>query len=119
MTQPVTKQDAPPTPGRDCRPGTGRFESDENGLVVERFANGECSFDIFDALDWPSGDDDGIFYARLIVDTAAERDRLVAANAELASALGYADLQLRGYGQIDPKVRAALKAHDLAKELTP
>ncbi len=55
------------TPERDCRPGTGRLESDENGLVVERFANGDCSFDIFDAQEWHGGDEDGMFYARLIV----------------------------------------------------
>lgn len=82
MTQPAEKR-AEPTPERDCRPGTGRLESDENGLVVERFANGDCSFDIFDASEWPGGDEDGNFYARLIADTAAERDRLKVVNTAL------------------------------------
>jgi hypothetical protein len=86
MTERAEKR-AEPTPERDCRPGTGRFECDENGLVVERFANGDCSFDIFDASEWPGGDEDGNFYARLIADTAAERDRLLVANAELVEAL--------------------------------
>ena len=35
-------------------------------------------------------------------------DSLEAINADLLAALKYADLQLRDYGQIDPKIRAAI-----------
>ncbi len=66
-------------------PGTGKFEFD-NGLVNERFADGSVSFDIFDAMSWAGTEEDGMYYARLIAaapETAAERDKLKAINAEL------------------------------------
>ena len=68
-------------------PGSGRLECDEDGLVVERFADGGCSFDIFDAHEWPGGDKHGMAYASLIVCTAAERDRLVEVNEGLIALL--------------------------------
>lgn len=46
--------------------GHGILECDEHGLVVERFPDGSCSFDIFDASTWPGSDDEGMYYARLI-----------------------------------------------------
>ena len=70
-------------------PGTGRFECDNAGLVVERFATGGCSFDIFDASTWPGSEEHGMAYARLIADTAAERDRLKLVNAALLFALEF------------------------------
>ena len=48
-------------------PGTGHFECDEDGLVVERFVDGSCSFDIFNAAEWPGTDKDGLAYASLII----------------------------------------------------
>ena len=113
-------------------PGSGRLECDEDGLVVERFADGGCSFDIFDAHEWPGGDKHGMAYASLIVCTAAERDRLEAANVQLAAALK-ALIAARDYVApravganaklnnvaIWEKARAAIQAHSPAKESAP
>ncbi len=111
-------------------PGTGRFEYDDDGLVAEWFADGSCSFDIFDAREWPGSDEDGMVYARLIADTAAERDRLKAANAELVGVLEIALPQAEGcwfnhYGdnsegsptpEYIKMMRATLQAHSPAKQ---
>ncbi len=59
-------------------PGTGKFECDKNGLVVEHFADGSCSFDLFEADEWTGSFDDGMKYARLI---AAAPGLLTAAKA--------------------------------------
>ena len=74
---------------QDKAPGSGKLEmSDEGfGLVFERFADGSVSFDIFDAVHWPGTDEEGLAYANLIMDTAAERDKLKAENAELRELL--------------------------------
>ncbi len=48
-------------------PGSGQFECDEEGLVIERLPNGQVSFDIFDASEWPGDRAEGLTYAKLIV----------------------------------------------------
>ncbi len=53
----------------------------------------------------------GVFYRGGTVPSEKAAALIVAdhnAHSELRETLEYADLQLRGYGQIDPKIRAAL-----------
>ena len=100
-------------------PGSGRLECDEDGLVVERFADGGCSFDIFDAHEWPGGDKHGMAYASLIVCTAAERDRLLVANGELAEVL---EAGVKAAGKVDRakdlpgKIRAEASLYNWSNE---
>jgi hypothetical protein len=65
--------------------------TNDNGLVCGR--DGDVpSFDIFDAANWPVDDPRVFDIAALIAaapETAAERDRLKAVNAQLVGALGF------------------------------
>ena len=127
MTDPATKQDAQPTPGP---------------WRVDEKAKNEASVSVRGADNWAicacrATAPDGSRYhmnvaranARLIAAapaTAAERDRLEAANAELASTLEDAETFLMVKARRDPQeraiveqIRAVLKARGPAKEPTP
>lgn len=84
-------------------PGTGWFECDQTGLVVERFTDGSCSFDLFDAREWPGGDQEGMAYARLIGATEIEAERLREA---LRTYAAIQRLDLKTPGQLQRDLRA-------------
>lgn len=47
---------------------TDQWECDDAGLVVQRYADGSVSFDIFDASEWQGGDHEGLRLAHLMTD---------------------------------------------------
>ncbi len=68
--------------------GTGKFEVDENGLVIERYADGSVSFDVLDASMWPGGDDEGKAFAALIVKAVNHHGELFERLSRIVAELG-------------------------------
>jgi len=50
-------------------PGTGIIVCDEKGFVYELFSDGQASFDIFWAGDWPGPPSEGLAYAKIITES--------------------------------------------------